>query len=313
MTSSVRVTAPASTSNLGPGFDALGMALNLRNDVTMHVAGKFRKGGVPMVSVTIEGRGGDSLPHDATNLVARAAQKVFDLAGKTPERLSLHLVNCVPLASGLGSSAAATVAGMVAANLLCGAKLEADELLQLACEMEGHPDNVAPALLGGLTVSVLDEAGKAHVMQPRLRNDLHFIFCVPEKPLSTATARRALPATYSRADAVYSLSRAAMLTALLQGGPKELFRTAMGDRLHQPYRVKLMPGLSEAMAAAEAAGALGSSLSGSGPTILAIADRRADTDAISRAMSAAFRKNHIGSETMVLAASRAGARISGKS
>jgi homoserine kinase len=174
--------------------------------------------------------------------------------------------------------------------------------------MEGHPDNVAPALLGGFTISVLGEDGVVRVLQPRVRQDLICVFCVPDKMLPTAKARRALPKSYRRADVVFSLSRTAMLTALLQGGSTGLLKIAMEDRLHQPYRAKLVPGMMEAVAAAVKAGALGACLSGSGPTVLAFVDHHGSPDRVGAALEKAFAAERIRSETHVLSISRVGAR-----
>jgi homoserine kinase len=214
----------------------------------------------------------------------------------------------------MGSSAAAIVGGLVGANELCrlarpgGRPLKTDQLLAMATEMEGHPDNVAPALLGGFTISVIGEDGAVRVLQPRVRRDLICIFCVPEATLPTTRARRALPRSYRRSDVVFSLSRAAMLTALLQGGGTALLKVAMEDRLHQPYRAKLVPGMEEAVAAAVNAGALGACLSGSGPTVLAFTDHQGSSDHVGSALQKAFAAEGIRSETFVLGISNVGAR-----
>lgn len=309
MTHAVRVTVPASTSNLGPGFDTLGLALNLRNEFSFQVAGGFRNSPESSIALTVEGRGEGVLPTGRGNLVIQAAEKVFARAKEYPERLSVRLVNRVPLASGMGSSATAIVGGLVAANELCGRPFSTEQLLAIGTEMEGHPDNVTPALYGGLTISVVGEDGQVHLLQPRPRNDLICVFCVPGRPLPTRLARRALPKRYTRADAVFSLSRAAMLSTLLQGGNARLFRVAMQDRLHQPYRAKLMPGLLDAVARAQEAGALGACFSGSGPTILALVDRTGSPDRVGHAMARAFESHRIPSEVLTLNISRVGARV----
>lgn len=309
MNRSVRVTVPASSANLGPGFDALGLAVNLRNEVLVYPAGGLCSGQEPLICVEIEGCGEAVLPRDRNNMVVCAAMRVFRKARNVPERLRFHLVNRIPLSSGLGSSAAAVVGGLVAANEVCGKPLTQDQILAEAVAMEGHPDNVSAALLGGLTISVTADDGRVIVTQPRVRNDLIFVFCVPKIEISTVKARKSLPARYTRADAVFSLSRAAMLTALLQGGEKSLLRIAMQDRLHQPYRSKLGAGIDKAIDAALNEGALGACLSGSGPTILALTDRNANPDAIGRAMSRAFTAAGVESESLILDVSRQGARV----
>lgn len=308
MTNSVQVTVPATASNLGPGFDCLGLAVNLCNQVILQTAGGFRSSGEPNVCVTVNGLGEDSLPTGRGNLVVRAAERVFAQAGRIPDRLTVRLINRIPPCSGMGSSAAAIVAGLVGANELCRRPLKPDQLLALAAEMEGHPDNVAPALLGGFTISVVGEDGVIRVLQPRVRRDLICIFCVPDATLPTTRARRALPKSYRRADVVFSLSRAAMLTALLQGGSTGLLKLAMEDRLHQPYRAKLVPGMTEAVAAAVKAGALGACLSGSGPTVLAFTDHHGSTDHVGSALKKAFAAKGVRAETFVLGISSVGAR-----
>lgn len=309
MNRSVRVTVPASSANLGPGFDTLGLAVSLRNEVILCPAGGLCAGREPIICVEVEGCGEDSLPRDRNNMVVGAAMRVFRKAKNVPERLRFRLINRIPLSSGLGSSAAAAVGGLVAANEVCGKPLTQDQILAEAVEMEGHPDNVSAALLGGLTVSVTDADGRVLVTQPRVRNDLILVYCVPKLEISTVKARKILPARYTRADAVFSLSRVAMLTALLQGGEKSMFRAAMEDRIHQPYRCKLGAGIDKAIAAALKEGALGACLSGSGPTILAFTDRTANPDAIGRAMSRAFAAAGVESESHVLDISRQGARV----
>ena len=308
MTNSVQVTVPATAANLGPGFDCLGLAVNLCNEVILQTAGGFRSSGEPNVCVTVDGLGEKSLPTGRGNLVVRAAERVFAQAGRVPDRLTVRLINRIPLCSGMGSSAAAIVGGLVGANELCRRPLKPDQLLALAAEMEGHPDNVAPALLGGFTISVVGEDGAVRVLQPRVRRDLICVFCVPDKMLPTTKARRALPKSYRRADVVFSLSRTAMLTALLQGGSTGLLKMAMEDRLHQPYRAKLVPGMMEAVAAAVKAGALGACLSGSGPTVLAFVDHHGSPDHVGAALIKAFAAEGIRAETFVLSISSVGAR-----
>jgi homoserine kinase len=226
-----------------------------------------------------------------------------------PARLDARLVNRIPLSSGMGSSAAATIGGLVAANELTGRAFSNEELLAMAAGMEGHPDNVAPALYGGLTICAQDAKKKVHVLCPRVRNDLTFIFCVPDRMLPTQQARQVLPKSYSREDVVFNISRTALLAALLQGGDAALLDLAMQDRIHQPYRAPLVPGLAETIEAARGAGAMGACFSGSGPTILAISDRRGNHEKIAQAMKAAFRRHAIASDVFPLRVSRFGARV----
>ena len=305
----VRATVPASTSNLGPGFDTLGLAVGIRNEVRMVAVGPWRRCGRPEVSVAVKGQGGDDVPRGRKNLVYRGALEVFLRVRRCPAALRIELVNRIPTGSGLGSSAAAALGGMVAANALCGGAMGRDELCDLATAMEGHPDNVAPALYGGLTISVVDGNGHVHVLRPRVRRDIVCVFCIPERGVSTRRARDVLPARYARGDAVYSLSRAAMLAALLGGGPHRLFREAMRDSLHQRYRSRFVPGMEEGISAAEKAGALGACLSGAGPAVLALAGRRGHSERIGRAMVRALAKAGRGSEFRIVPITMTGARV----
>lgn len=266
----VRVRVPATSANLGPGFDCLGMALGIYNTVEVD---EIPEG----MQVSIAGEGAEVLAGEAGNMVVEAAVRLFRAAGRQPRGLRLRVENAYPIARGMGSSAAAIVGGLVAANALVGSPLAADDLLQLAVEMEGHPDNVAPALLGGVTVActVRDGAGEGEGGRTRTvyarfdpPPDLNLALVIPERPMSTAEARAVLPAQVPRADAIFNLQRACLLVASLQAGRTDLLGAALDDRLHQPYRAGLLPGLAEALAAARRPGLLGGCLSGSGSTVL---------------------------------------------
>lgn len=274
---------PATSANLGPGFDCLGMALDLYNTVEMEAT---RAG----AEVAVEGEGAEGLGAAARDLVLGAAERVFGAAGRRPAGLRVRLVNAVPVARGLGSSAAAVVGTLVAANALVGNPLSPGDLLDLAVELEGHPDNATPALFGGVTVSCSpgDAAGEARAGGAAdggeaggpagrrtvfLRFDpppgLALAVIVPDRPLPTAAARAVLPRQVARVDAVFNLQRACLLTAALRDGRLDLLATALEDRLHQPYRAALLPGLSEALERARRAPALlGACLSGSGSSVL---------------------------------------------
>jgi homoserine kinase len=280
MTVTVRV--PATSANLGPGFDALGLALRLHNTVSIEPADSPEIG--------IEGEGERTLPRDASHLVYQAAAAVAARAaemGRAPDIRAFRITqrNAIPLARGLGSSAAAIVGGAVAANALLGGPLDQQALLDLATEMEGHPDNVAPALLGGLVVCTRTPAG---VRWMRLAPPtLKVVLAVPDYPVSTEEARRRLPARVPFPDAVFNVTRAALLVAALTGGRPDLLDEATQDRLHQPYREHLIPGLQDVFAAARRAGAYGVALSGSGPAVLAFGDAAGIGPAMAQAFEAA--------------------------
>ncbi|MCY4624023.1 MAG: homoserine kinase [Chloroflexi bacterium] len=251
---------PATTANLGPGFDCLGMALDIWNTVRLEA-------GSSGVRVSGEGEGSLNLGRD--NLVIRAAESLFRAIGKPTPQLSLTCDNAVPLGRGLGSSSAAAVGGLVAANALCENPLTQDEVLALAVEIEGHPDNVTPALLGGCQIVVQDGDALVTSAVP-LASDLWAVLYIPSQQMPTQQARGLLGPTVSRADAVFNMGRAALLVNALSMGDVSLLRTATQDRLHQPARGVLFPAMARIIRAALDAGAVGAFLSGAGSTILAL-------------------------------------------
>lgn len=294
----VSVRVPATSANLGPGFDALGLALSLHNEV---VAGPADR-----VTVRIEGEGADRLPRDERNVVARGVRLAFDEAGRPFEGCALSCVNRIPTARGLGSSAAAWVGGLVAGNALLGSPLPRQALLRLAVRAEGHPDNVAAALLGGLTVSCGTDDGALAVTLP-VPADLRWIALVPEVSSPTAEARAVLPPSVPRADAVFNVQRVALLLAALQTGQAGPLATAMDDRLHQPYRERLFPWMPRVTAAARAAGAVACVLSGAGPSLLAVVT--GDADAVARAMEKALAEAGLRGTASVLSVDTTGATV----
>lgn len=263
MMEGVKVRVPATSANLGPGFDCLGLALNLYNRLEAHEEEGLR--------IDIEGEGAGFLPADAANLAYQAMKRAYEAAGRKCPGLFIRQVNAIPLSSGLGSSAAAIVGGLVAANALMGGPLDKMELLRIACEMEGHPDNATPCLLGGLTAAVM-EGGEVQYARTLPHGRFGFAAMVPQFELSTKKARSVLPESYARADAVQNIGRAVLMYAALEQGRAELLRTASRDRIHQPYRKALIPGWDDASACAVDAGALAVFLSGAGPAVMAVYD-----------------------------------------
>jgi homoserine kinase len=222
------------------------------------------------LTLEIEGEGAERLQAlGRQNLVARAVTGTLDTLGRQTEGLRVRMVNRIPLSRGLGSSSAAALGGVAAAAALAGASLTFEELLDLALPLEGHPDNIAPALLGGLTVATVVN-GKVRCVKLPVPEGLSVVAVIPEFHLSTAKARRALPPTVPREDAVFNVGRVSLLLAAMQTGRLDLLREAAQDRLHQPYRAPLVPGMGEVLAEGEAAGALACFLSGAGPTLLAL-------------------------------------------
>ena len=264
MHSFVEVKVPATTANLGPGFDCLGMTLDLWNTV------RIDRG---MTGVRVTGEGADYLGQTRRNLVTRAASTVFRKVGEPVPTFGLVCHNEVPVSRGLGSSAAAVVGGLLATNALCGDPLSPDELLELAVGIEGHPDNVVPALWGGCRVSVRD-GDRLVTSRIPVPEGLRAVLFIPEQAMSTARARSVLPQQVSREDAVFNVGRAALLASALASGDLGALKTATQDRLHQPQRGTIFPAMRLIIRAALDAGALGAFLSGAGSTILALAHGR---------------------------------------
>lgn len=295
----VRIAVPATTANLGPGFDALGMALGIYNILEVE-----RTEGP--VRVDVKGEGRRELEPDDNNLVYRAARLAFEAAGRRAPSLRIRQVNRIPLARGLGSSAAAIVGGMVAANFFLDPPLPLDELLNLAAGLEGHPDNVTPALLGGVTISYMDGD---RVIYERIKppRGARAVVAIPAFPLPTSVAREVLPSLVPFQDACFNLGRVALLVAALERGNLETAGAAMADRLHQPYRKALVPGMEECFAYARKAGAKGVALSGSGPTVFALA--AGGEHQIASEMGRAFREKGIDCQTLVCNISPRGAQV----
>ena len=291
--------APASSANLGPGFDSFAIALPLLADFEVRPARSW--------AVSREKDGGDQ-PADpdgdlfviAARAVARAAK-----AHLPPQHVTQR--SAFPPGRGLGSSAAAIVAGVSAANALLGAALDRSTLLRIAAEVEGHPDNVAAALYGGMTVALPTPDGP---IATRFAFPSAWRVCllVPNRRLSTKEARAALPASVSRADAVFNLSHAAMLVAAVLRADGALLSMAMEDRLHQPVRARLVPGLGQVLEAARAAGAFGAALSGAGPAVLAVAPARLAARVVG-AMEEAAEADGSGGRGRVLRVRAAGVQI----
>ena len=275
----VHVRVPASSANLGPGFDALGLALGLYNEIE---AGESDR-----VTVTIEGEGAGQLATNDKNVVVRAVRAAYEAAGRPFGGCALECVNGIPLARGLGSSAAAWVGGLVAGNALLGSPLDRETLLALAARAEGHPDNVAAALLGGLTVAYGGKDGARALSLP-VPSQLKWIVLVPGVSMSTAEARAILPQSVPRADAVFNVQRVALLLASLQAGRVDALPSALEDRLHEPYRLRLFPWMTAVTTAARAAGALGCVLSGAGPSLLAVAADETTAATVANAMEQAL-------------------------
>ena len=265
----IEVAAPATTANLGPGFDCLGMALDLWNRVEILPA--EGDGGGAVVEVVGEGAG--ELAADGGNLTYRAMEFLFGEMDEEMPPLRLVCHNAIPLSRGLGSSAAAIAGGLAAANALGGGRFGDKELLEMAATIEGHPDNVAAAVLGGLQL-VVSDGPQLYTAPIPVPEELKAVLFIPEARIATAEARAVLPKEVSVGDAVFNMGRAALLVAGMGLNRPEYLEVATQDRLHQPYRQPLFPAIKVIFAAARAAGALGVFLSGSGSTVLALTKGR---------------------------------------
>lgn len=255
----MRVRVPATMANIGPGFDCMGMALNLYNELEVEVL----ESGLVIENL---GRDTEGLPTDETHLVVRSMERVFQVVGRRPEGMHLKVTTAIPVSRGLGSSAACIVGGLVAANELTGGSLQQQELLELAVELEGHPDNVAPALLGGIVVSA-GEAGDTSYIRFPVPAELQTLTAIPNVALSTSAARQALPSEVAYADAVHNVGRAALLVAALMQENYTVVEKALDDRLHQPYRSRLLPSLNHIYQQSKAKGLKAMIISGAGPTL----------------------------------------------
>lgn len=255
----IKVRIPATSANIGPGFDALGLSLNLYNYVSIQEAD----------SVTIVSKDGLNIPLDASNLVYTTARSLYELCGKRLPGLYIEQISHIPFARGLGSSSACIIGGLLGANELLGRPLSQDEIINLAATMEGHPDNSTPALTGGLVTAVLDN-GTVHYVKQEVSSELKFAAIIPDFELHTSEARRVLPENISHMDARFNLARSALMAVSLYSGKYENLRAAADDRLHQPYRIGLIPGGGEVMDACYKNGAYASFISGAGSSILAI-------------------------------------------
>lgn len=266
------VTVPATTANLGPGFDCLGAALSRYN--RFHFRRSTALAGTVTIAAT--GLGAHQVSLEADNLIYQAFLKVYQHLGKPAPPVEIQLEMDVPLARGLGSSATAIVGGIVGANALAGFPLADQTLLQLAIEMEGHPDNVVPAFLGGCQLTT---ANPAQAEFPWTICDIPWndrlipVVAIPDVELSTTVARQVLPLQYDRADAIFNMAHLGLLLRGLEQGRPDWLRTALHDRIHQPYRKVLIPGFEAMETAALAAGAYGVVISGAGPTVLALVDQ----------------------------------------
>ena len=279
----VRVKAPATTANMGPGYDCLGMALDVWNTIEIEVLDS----GEPVVEVTGEGAG--ELGTGRDNLVYRSMEFLFQDAEQEMPLVRIRCDNAIPLARGMGSSAAAIAGGLVAANAICSQDYTPNDLLEMAATIEGHPDNVAAAVLGGMQLVISDkteEGSRLYTVPINVPPGLHAVVFVPQVRITTEDARAVLPEKVTMADAVHNMGRVGLLVASMATNHPEYLAIATQDLLHQPYRQPLFPAMKVIFKAALDAGALGVFLSGSGSTVLALTQGREMTVAYEMAEAA---------------------------
>ncbi|MEG4206871.1 homoserine kinase [Microcoleus sp. Pol7_A1] len=350
--STVTVTVPATTANLGPGFDCIGAALSLYNRFQFS---RLEPSATEKLKITVTGQEAAKVKTDDSNLAYQAFLKLYDRLQKSPPPVAIHIDMQVPLARGLGSSATAIVGGLVGANQLAGAPLSQVEVMQLAIELEGHPDNVVPALLGGCRLAASNTPPQPPLTKGGLREEFPLreaglteqspldldaeilpspplskggqgggswqicdipwhpnivpVVAIPDFELSTAEARRVLPADYSRADAIFNAAHLGLLLRALETGNENWLRCALQDKIHQPYRQSLIKGYEAVQQAALNARACGMVISGAGPTLLALTDAT-NADAVVREMAAAWMEFGVKADVRAIDLDTQGAQVS---
>jgi len=302
--STVSIAVPATTANLGPGFDCIGAALSLYNEFQFT---QINSPETPL-KITVTGAEAERVQTDESNLLYQAFLKFYQQIEKIPPPVEIDIKLGVPLARGLGSSATAIVGGLMGGNLLVGEPLRQVEVMQLAIEMEGHPDNVVPALLGGCRLAATGLVREEwEICNIPWHWDVIPVVAIPDFELSTAQARGVLPSEYSRGDAIFNTAHLGLLVRGLETGRGDWLQVAMQDKIHQPYRKGLIQGYDVVYSAAMNAGAYGLVISGAGPTLLALADTE-KAEAVSQAMQSAWQETGVRAEVKVLKVDFQGAR-----
>ena len=274
----VSVKVPATSANIGPGFDCLGLALPIYNTVTIEET-VLPGTGIEINMMTedeasIDEMIFDDIPRDENNIVYKAVEMLYNSIGQEPSELKINIQSQIPITRGLGSSAAVIVGGLIAANKLLGSPADETALLSIATEVEGHPDNVAPAILGGFVLASQEDDGSIVYRKLNWPNEWDITVCIPDFELSTNIARSVLPESVPMQDAIFNTKHLAMLIDAVKTKDEKLMKVALHDKLHQPYREKLVPGMKEIMEAFKHEdGVLGCVLSGAGPTMLIISHK----------------------------------------
>ena len=308
----VSVKVPASSANIGPGFDCLGMALPIYDTVTIEetvVPGSGIEINLMAEDEAMSEVMFENIPKDENSLIYKAVELLYNSIGQEPSELKINIQSQIPIARGLGSSAAIIVGGLLAANKLLGNPADETALLAIATEVEGHPDNIAPAILGGFVLSSREDDGTISYCKIDWPDDWDITVCIPDFQLATDIARSVLPSEVPMDDAVYNAKHLAMLIHAVNTKDTKLMKAAMKDRLHQPYREKLVPGMKEITEAfVHEDGVLGCVLSGAGPSMLIISHKY-DTDKIKSTVKDIWEKQNIKAEIKTMSVETGGAVI----
>lgn len=292
----VSVKVPASSANIGPGFDCLGLALPIYNTITIEetvLPGTGIEINLMSEEETIDEMVFDDIPRDENNIVYKAVEMLYNSIGQEPSELRINIQAQIPITRGLGSSSSIVVGGLLAANKLLGNPADETALLAIATEVEGHPDNVAPAILGGFVLANQEDDGTLTYCKLHWPEEWDLTVCIPDFQLSTEIARSVLPKEVPMQDAIFNAKHLAMLIEAVNTKDAKLMKAALKDRLHQPYREKLVPGMKEIMEAFKHEdNVLGCVLSGAGPTLLVISHKY-DLDKIKSTVKEIWEKQNI--------------------
>jgi len=308
----VSVKVPASSANLGPGFDCLGMALPIYNTITIEetvLPGTGIEINVMTEDENIDEMTFDNIPKDENNLVYKAVEMLYNSIGQEPSELKINIQTGIPITRGLGSSSSIVVGGLLAANKLLGNPADEAALLAIATEVEGHPDNVAPAILGGVVLATQEDDATLSYCKLDWPEEWDITVCIPDFQLSTEIARSILPKEVSMQDAIFNAKHLALLVQAINTKDAKLMKVAMKDRLHQPYREKLVPGMREIMEVFKHEdGVLGCVLSGAGPSLL-IVSCNYDLDKIKSTVKDIWEGQNIKSDIRTLKVEEQGAVV----
>ena len=308
----VSVKVPATTANIGPGFDCLGMALPIYNTISIEetvLPGTGIEINVIADSSAIDELSLEHIPLDENSLVYKAVELLYNYIGQTPSELKINIHSNIPVARGLGSSASVIVGSLIAANELLGRPADEAALLSIACEIEGHPDNITPAIVGGLVISSQEDDGQVIYRKLNWPNEWAITVCVPDFELATDIARSVLPKEVPLKDAIFNAQRVGMFIQAVNNGDSELMKLALQDRLHQPYRMKLVPGLDKIIENLKhVESVLGCVLSGAGSSILVISEKN-NLEKIRTIVKESWSEQNIKADIKTLSIEQNGAKI----